>query len=165
MGECVGMQSLGAYAILNAMIQNYKDGFLALESIELPEFALAVAEREKLDPIVAVDLRAETVNAIAQYLLDLYRSNKSDPIYRSKIMVVGNAEVGKTSLLGCLFPLEATEAKFEQEKPKAPKKSKDIEDWTFEEVGTWIKGLDIDSSPMVKEKVDGKTLSKVSDLI
>jgi len=36
--------------------------------------------------------------------MDLFRSSK--PLYRSKIMLVGFEKVGKTSLKGCLFPLE-----------------------------------------------------------
>jgi len=42
---------------------------------------------------------------VAQYLLDLASRPKSRQVFRTKLMVVGFENVGKTSLLHCLFPL------------------------------------------------------------
>jgi len=39
-------------------------------------------------------------------MLDLFRSPSGDPLFRSKLMVVGYESVGKTTILDCLFPLE-----------------------------------------------------------
>ena len=44
---------------------------------------------------------------IVQYMLDLFGSPEADPLYRTKLMVVGFESVGKTTFLDCLFPLEA----------------------------------------------------------
>jgi len=43
---------------------------------------------------------------VAQYLLDLFKSKDADPDFRTKLMVVGYENVGKSTLLDCLFPLE-----------------------------------------------------------
>jgi hypothetical protein len=39
-------------------------------------------------------------------MLDLFRSPEADPLYRTKLMVVGYENVGKTTILDCLFPFE-----------------------------------------------------------
>jgi len=38
-------------------------------------------------------------------MLDLFSSPDAEPLNRSKVMTVGNQNVGKTSLLNCLFPI------------------------------------------------------------
>ena len=40
-----------------------------------------------------------------QYMLDLFNSPEADPLYRTKLMVVGFENVGKTTILDCLFPM------------------------------------------------------------
>ena len=45
------------------------------------------------------------MRTICQYILDLYKSSESKPLYRTKLMVVGFESVGKTTILDCLFPM------------------------------------------------------------
>jgi len=47
------------------------------------------------------------VKAIIQYMVDLYQSQDSESLYRTKLMVVGFEKAGKTTILDCLFPLTA----------------------------------------------------------
>jgi len=54
--------------------------------------------------IIPIEIKSKGTQEIAKYLLDLAKSSQS--IYRSKLMVVGFENVGKTTLLDCLFPLE-----------------------------------------------------------
>lgn len=58
--------------------------------------------------IIPIDILAQGSQKIVRYLLDLFRSPEADPLFRSKIMVVGFAEIGKTSMLECLFPLSGS---------------------------------------------------------
>jgi len=53
--------------------------------------------------IIPIEIKSKGTQEIAKYLLDLAKSSQS--IYRSKLMVVGFENVGKTSILDCLFPL------------------------------------------------------------
>jgi len=46
------------------------------------------------------------MKVIVSYMLDLFRSPQADPLYRTKVMVVGFEKVGKTTIIDCLFPLE-----------------------------------------------------------
>ena len=43
---------------------------------------------------------------IVEYMLDLFRSPDADPLFRTKLMVVGFESVGKTTILDCFFPLK-----------------------------------------------------------
>jgi len=54
--------------------------------------------------VIPIDVLQQGTRKIVEYMLDLYRSPDSDPLYRCKLMVVGFAEIGKSTLLDCLFP-------------------------------------------------------------
>ena len=56
--------------------------------------------------IIPIDILQQGTKKIVEYLLDLFRSPSGDPLFRSKLMVVGYESVGKTTILDCLFPLE-----------------------------------------------------------
>ena len=56
--------------------------------------------------IIPVDILQQGTKTIVQYMLDLFRSPDGEPLFRSKLMVVGYESVGKTTILDCLFPLE-----------------------------------------------------------
>ena len=56
--------------------------------------------------IIPIDILQRGTKKIVEYMLDLYRSPSGDPLFRSKLMVVGYESVGKTTILDCLFPLE-----------------------------------------------------------
>jgi len=55
--------------------------------------------------IIPIEIRNQGTKSIAQYILDLCQSPNSNPLYRTKLMVVGYDNVGKTTLIDCLFPL------------------------------------------------------------
>jgi len=52
-----------------------------------------------------IEIRNQGTKSIIQYILDLSKSPNSKPLYRTKLMVVGFENVGKTTILDCLFPL------------------------------------------------------------
>jgi len=52
---------------------------------------------------IPIEIKSKGTQEIAEYILDLAKSSQS--IYRTKLMVVGYENVGKTTLLDCLFPL------------------------------------------------------------
>jgi len=56
--------------------------------------------------IIPIDILQRGTKKIVEYMLDLVRSPSGDPLFRSKLMVVGYESVGKTTILDCLFPLE-----------------------------------------------------------
>jgi len=56
--------------------------------------------------IIPIDILQRGTMKIVEYMLDLFRSPSGDPLFRSKLMVVGYESVGKTTILDCLFPLE-----------------------------------------------------------
>jgi len=56
--------------------------------------------------IIPIDILERGTKKIVEYMLDLFRSPSGDPLFRSKLMVVGYESVGKTTILDCLFPLE-----------------------------------------------------------
>ena len=56
--------------------------------------------------MIPIDILQQGCKKIVQYMLDLFRSPEADPLYRTKLMVVGYENVGKTTILDCLFPLE-----------------------------------------------------------
>ena len=53
--------------------------------------------------IIPIEIKSKGTQEIAKYILDLVKSSQS--IYRTKLMVVGYENIGKTTLLDCLFPL------------------------------------------------------------
>ena len=53
---------------------------------------------------IPVDILSQGSRKITDYLFDLSSSPDADPLYRSKLMVVGFENVGKTTILDCLFP-------------------------------------------------------------
>jgi len=55
--------------------------------------------------IIPIEIRNQGTKSIVQYILDLCQSPKSKPLYRTKLMVVGFENVGKTTILDCLFPI------------------------------------------------------------
>ena len=55
--------------------------------------------------IIPQETREKGTKEIIQFIIDLYRSPNADPLYRTKLMVVGFQEIGKTTLIDCLFPL------------------------------------------------------------
>ena len=56
--------------------------------------------------IIPIDILQRGTKKIVEYTLDLFRSPSGDPLFRSKLMVVGYESVGKTTILDCLFPLD-----------------------------------------------------------
>jgi len=56
--------------------------------------------------IIPIEIKNQGTRSIAQYILDLCKSPNSNPIYRTKLMVVGYENVGKTTILDCLFPIQ-----------------------------------------------------------
>jgi len=55
--------------------------------------------------IIPIEIRNQGTKSIVQYILDLCKSPNSNPLYRTKLMVVGYENVGKTTILDCLFPI------------------------------------------------------------
>jgi len=55
--------------------------------------------------IIPIEIRNQGTKSIVQYILDLCKSSNSNPLYRTKLMVVGYENVGKTTILDCLFPI------------------------------------------------------------
>jgi len=55
--------------------------------------------------IIPIEIRNQGTKSIVQYILDLCKSPNSKPLYRTKLMVVGYENVGKTTILDCLFPI------------------------------------------------------------
>jgi len=55
--------------------------------------------------IIPIEIRNQGTKSIIQYILDLCKSPNSKPLYRTKLMVVGFENVGKTTILDCLFPV------------------------------------------------------------
>jgi len=55
--------------------------------------------------IIPIEIRNQGTKAIVQYILDLCKSPNSKPLYRTKLMVVGFENVGKTTILDCLFSI------------------------------------------------------------
>jgi len=58
--------------------------------------------------VIPIEILEQGSQAIAQYFLDLYCSPESEALFRSKIFTVGFENVGKTTLLDCLLPLQAS---------------------------------------------------------
>jgi len=56
--------------------------------------------------MIPIDILQQGTQKIAEFLLDLFRSPETNPLYRSKLVVLGFEGVGKTAVLDCLFPLE-----------------------------------------------------------
>ena len=56
--------------------------------------------------MIPIDILKQGSQKIVQYMLDLFRSPDADPLFRTKLMVVGFESVGKTTILDCLFPLK-----------------------------------------------------------
>ena len=56
--------------------------------------------------MIPIDILKQGSQKIVQYMLDLFRSPDADPLFRTKLMVVGFESVGKTTVLDCLFSLE-----------------------------------------------------------
>jgi len=52
-----------------------------------------------------IEIRDKSCQEIIDYILDLYRTIKPTPLFRTKLMVVGYSGIGKTTLLDCLLPL------------------------------------------------------------
>jgi len=55
--------------------------------------------------IIPIEIRNQGTKTIVRYILDLCKSPNSNPLYRTKLMVVGYENVGKTTILDCLFPI------------------------------------------------------------
>ena len=56
--------------------------------------------------MIPIDILKQGSQKIVQYMLDLFRSPDANPLFCTKLMVVGFESVGKTTILDCLFPLE-----------------------------------------------------------
>jgi len=55
--------------------------------------------------LIPIEVKSKGTKSIAQYILDLCKSPNLNRLNRTKLMVVGYENVGKTTLLDCLFPL------------------------------------------------------------
>jgi len=62
--------------------------------------------------MIPIDILKQGSKKIVQYLLDLFHSPDADPLFRTKLMVIGFENVGKTTILDCLFPLEGVLATY-----------------------------------------------------
>jgi len=87
---------------MEALVFNYFQQNLVLESLAVDDVKLELITG--LD-IIPVDILKQGTKKIVQYMMDLFRSPNADPLYRYKLMVVGFAEIGKSTLIDCLFPL------------------------------------------------------------
>jgi len=56
--------------------------------------------------MVPIEIRDQGSRATITFLLDLFESPDAEPLYRSKIMALGFENVGKTTLIDCLFPIK-----------------------------------------------------------
>jgi len=56
--------------------------------------------------MIPIEIRNQGTKSIVQYILDLCQSPNSNPLYRTKLMAVGFENVGKTTILDCLFPIQ-----------------------------------------------------------
>jgi len=56
--------------------------------------------------IIPIEIKSKGTQEIARYILDLDLAKSSQPLYRTKLMVVGYENVGKTTILDCLFPIQ-----------------------------------------------------------
>jgi len=57
--------------------------------------------------MVPMEILNEGTNRTLSYLMSLSQSNRSEPIYRSKVFVIGPEGAGKTTLVHAAFPLGA----------------------------------------------------------
>ena len=55
--------------------------------------------------MIPIEIQNQGSRAIVQYILDLIKSPESKSLYRTKLMVVGYENIGKTTVIDCLFPL------------------------------------------------------------
>jgi len=88
---------------MEALVFNYFQENFVLESLAVDDVKLELITG--LD-IIPVDILKQGTKKIVQYMMDLFRSPTADPLYRCKLMVVGFAEIGKSTLIDCLFPLK-----------------------------------------------------------
>jgi len=115
-------------------------------------------EAEGLE-IIPEDVREEGSKRVVTYMLDLYKSHRIDRLYRSKIMVVGYQKVGKTTLLGCLFPMQThAQLSFLQHTVT----SKPVAEYSEKDVYELVASLKLDPSPFVENAVNGEMLVGVS---
>jgi len=56
--------------------------------------------------IIPIEIKSKGTQEIAKYILDLDLTKSSQSIYRTKLIVVGYENVGKTTILDCLFPIK-----------------------------------------------------------
>ena len=56
---------------------------------------------------VPIEILRRGSKATIEFLLDLFRSPKESPLYRTKLITVGYAEVGKTSTIDALFSISS----------------------------------------------------------
>jgi len=89
-------------AIIEALVSNYMDRNYVLEALVVDDAPLSNFDGLQIIPI---DLLEQGARKTVQFMLDLLRSPNADPLYRCKLMVVGFAEIGKSTLIDCLFPL------------------------------------------------------------
>ena len=89
--------------LLQALSKNYEHYNTRLKAIELDDVKLKSYEGLQNVP---ADVLREGSNHVADYFLVLSKMPRPPALSRTKIMVVGNESVGKTSLLDCMFPLE-----------------------------------------------------------
>jgi len=88
---------------MEALVFNYFQENFVLESLAVDDVKLELITG--LD-IIPVDILKQGTRKIVQYIMDLFRSPNADPLYRCKLMVVGFAEIGKSTLIDCLFPMK-----------------------------------------------------------
>ena len=58
--------------------------------------------------IIPIDILKRGTKKIVEYMLDLFRSPSGDPLFRSKLMVVGYESVERPPSLTASFPLKDT---------------------------------------------------------
>jgi len=93
----------GAQTLAKALIHNFENDSNKLRVLEVDDVKLE--SHEGLGIIPAEILGRGSKRAVG-FMLALFRSPKSSPIFRTKLILCGDEGSGKTTLLDCLFPTE-----------------------------------------------------------
>jgi len=94
----------GTLLVIQALVQSLAEQTASRSlSVKLDDVFLPSFEGLGMIP---VDILQQGASKIVGYLSDLSLAPSADPLFRSKLMVVGFEGVGKTTFVDCLFPLE-----------------------------------------------------------
>ena len=122
----IPLDPAGALVVIQALVWKFSQGHFALKSLEsvilfisffyATQLFLRFSWPMRMTDVkltsfeglgmISIDNLKQGSQNIVQYMLDMFRSPDADPLFRTKLMVVGFESVGKTTILDCLFPLE-----------------------------------------------------------